>query len=360
MNRREMLLSTAAGLSASLLGAKASGSAPASPERSQLGVCVYCRGLRIRAERSRGGNLDDPLNFLEHCYKLGAGGIQIPLKIKDEAYTSKLRRRAEEHAMFVEGIAGLPRDRDDVQRFAAEVETARRAGATVIRVVMIPGRRYERFNSLDEFREFSKRGTSSLELAEPVAARHRMRLAVENHKDQRVSERLEVLRRIDSEYVGACVDTGNSFVLMEDPVEVVRAYAPWAFSVHLKDQAVTEYEDGFLFADVALGKGFLDLPEMVRILRKARPDVQFCLETITRDPLKVPCLTDKYWATFPDVPGRDMARTLRIVRANASSEPLPRVSHLGPDEQVAREDENVMKSLACSLDRLNLAAIIGE
>jgi sugar phosphate isomerase/epimerase len=30
---------------------------------------------------------------------------------------------------------------------------------------------------------------------------------------------LEMLKRIDSEYVGVCIDTGNSFSLLEDPIE---------------------------------------------------------------------------------------------------------------------------------------------
>ena len=101
----------------------------------------------------------------------------------------------------------------------------------MIRVVMMPGRRYERFSSADEFGKFAQMGLESLRLAEPVAARHGVRLAVENHKDQRIAERLEVFRRLSSEYVGACVDTGNSFTLMEDTIEVVEAYAPWALSV---------------------------------------------------------------------------------------------------------------------------------
>ena len=72
-----------------------------------------------------------------------------------------------------------------------------------------------------------------------------------------------------------CVDTGNSFALCEDPMEVVRAYAPFAFSVHVRDQAVQDYEDGFLFTDTALGQGFLDVPATVR--RAARGPARRCV-----------------------------------------------------------------------------------
>lgn len=353
MNRRDVLLSIAGGFSASVLGAPSRLLGATELKKTQLGVCVYCLGIRCRAERGRGTDLADPVNFLEHCRQLGAGGIQVPLKTKDTAYTSRLRGRAESYEMFIEGIAGLPRDRADVERFEAEVRTAREAGAKVIRVVMIPGRRYQRFRSADEFGKFARRGLESLQLAEPVAARHGVRLAVENHKDQRIPERLDVFRRLSSEYVGACVDTGNSFALLEDTIEVVEAYAPWAFSVHLKDQAVAEYDDGFLFADVPLGKGFLDLARMVAMLRGAKPEVRFSLEVITRDPLEVPCFTEEYWATFADVPGRELARTLRTVRQNRC-ESLPHVSDLPLDEQVKREEENVKSCLAYARRSLGL------
>ena len=355
MNRRDVLRSMAGGLCAAALGAPAGLLGSTSSQRTRLGVCTYCLGIRSRAERARGTGVDfsDPLCFLDHCHQIGAGGIQVALNTKDEAYTSKLRRQAERYQMFVEGIMDLPRDQADLERFEAEIRTAKQAGAKVIRVVMIPGRRYERFNSADEFRQAADRGLKSLQLAEPVAARHGVRLAVENHKDQRVPERLEVLKRVSSEYVGACVDTGNSFALLEDPMEVIEAYAPWAFSVHLKDQALGEYEDGFLFADVPLGEGFLDLAEMVRILKEAKPQIEFSLELITRDPLKVPCLTEKYRATFADLPARELAHTLRIVRENASDR-LPQVSRLPLEEQVKREEENVKRSLAYARDRLGL------
>ena len=41
----------------------------------------------------------------------------------------------------------------------------------------------------------------------------------------------------------------------------------------------------------------LDLPRIVRTLKSARPEIRLNLEMITRDPLKVPCLSDRYWTT---------------------------------------------------------------
>ncbi len=216
-----------------------------------------------------------------------------------------------------------------------------------------PAGAYEFFDSLEKFREYEAKGQMALEMAAPVAEKLQLPLAIENHKDQRNDARVALLEHISSEYVGACVDTGNSVALLEDPLETVAAFAPWAHSVHLKDQAVQLYDEGFLLADIPLGAGFLDLPAMVDLLREKRPDVRFTLELITRDPLKVPCLSEEFWATFPDVPGRDLARTLRAVR-EGSTDSLQYPSLLLPEKQVALEDSNVRTSLDYARDHLGL------
>ena len=163
-----------------------------------------------------------------------------------------------------------------------------------------------------------------------------MPLAVENHKDHRDEQRIALFEHISSEYVGACVDTGNSFALLEDPIETIERFAPWAHSVHLKDQAVKPYEDGFLLGDIPLGQGFIDLKRIVRILREKKPEIRFSLELITRDPLKVPVLKTKYWATFPEVPGSDLARTLKDVQSKAADR-LQGVTSLSEEDQLALE-----------------------
>ncbi len=63
-------------------------------------------------------------------------------------------------------------------------------------------------------------------------------------------------------------------------------------------------------------------------------------ELITRDPLKVPVMTDKYWVTWPDRSGRYLADTIRLVNANASTKPLPVVSTLLPEAQAEVEESN--------------------
>jgi hypothetical protein len=83
---------------------------------------------------------------------------------------------------------------------------------------------------------------------------------------------------------------------------------------------------------------------MVATVRRFNPSARFQLEMITRDPLSIPCLSEKYWATLGRVPGTDLARTLARVKSVARREPLPRVSGMTTPEQVDIEERHVRES----------------
>jgi sugar phosphate isomerase/epimerase len=351
MTRRGFMAAVGGVCAASWTGAFA-----AAGTTTSVGLATDVWGIHNKAQAAGGqkGEQSDPLAFLDRCQEFGAGGMQGPLGIRDNQYTARLRRAAEQRQLYVEGSIMLLGEKLDAEAIEKQIVTAKDAGATVVRTVVIPGRRYEYFTSAEQFAKASERALAALRLAEPIAARHRMRIAVENHKCHRVAERLEMLKKLSSEWVGMCVDMGNSFSLCEDPLEAVKAYAPYAYSVHVKDQAVREYESGFLFGDAPLGQGFLDLPAMVRVLREARREVRFSLEVITRDPLQVPVLTPRYWATMPDVPASDLARTMATVKAKSPREALPTISQLSIEKQVECESRNIAQSLVYARERLGL------
>jgi len=305
----------------------------------RLGIGMHSYGLHWKA-----GPFNDALSFLDYAHGLGAGGVQVSIGQRDATYARKLREKCEAWEMYLESQASLPADESAVMRFTAEVQTAQAAGATIMRTAMLGGRRYEIFNTAQEFEAFAAKSWKSLTLAEPILKKHGVRLAIENHKDWLIPELLRIVQKISSEYVGICIDTGNSIALLEGPLAVVEAYAPFAISTHVKDMGVAQYEHGFLLSEVPLGAGFLDLARMIQILERANPKIQWNLEMITRDPLEIPYLQDKYWATLKSMPARQLAEAVAMVRAHEQA--LPRVSQLSEAEKLKAEDDNVRQSLA--------------
>lgn len=348
MNRRKALKNLAA---VSLAAGVARGEGPA--RRQPLGLVIHSYAVRgkdpLEPDFPR---ISGPLSFVLYAASLGAAGVQTRLGTPTAGELQRLKESVEARGMYVEGIVALPKDDTDVRRFETEILAAKAAGADVIRSVCLSGRRYEEFRSRDEFDAFARRAWRSLTLAEPVVARHQVRLAVENHKEWRIDEMLAWLKRLSSEYVGVCLDTGNSIALLEEPQAVVEAYAPWTVTTHLKDMGVEEYGDGFLLSEVPFGQGFLNLPSIVATIHKHRPAARLNLEMITRDPLRVPCLTDGYWATMSELRASELAAALARVRRHKFPGTLPVVSTLSHRQQLEREAENVGVCLRYAAQKL--------
>jgi 3-oxoisoapionate decarboxylase len=293
--------------------------------------------------------------LLELAAEVGAAGAHGGMTDISDDWARRTRRMKEELDMYLEIQTFLPRP--DVDEFEQAVKVAKEAGATSLRVVCLLGRRYELMASLDDWKEAIAGYHRQIAAALPIVERHRMPLGIENHKDWRVDQQVALLEHYSSEYLGVCLDTGNNLAVLDDPIETVEKLAPWTCNVHFKDMAMEECETGFLLSEVPLGEGMLDMPRITDIIRKARPDVRFSLEMITRDPLLVPCLTDRYWASWDDDNGgRDLARMLSRIRGHGARPPLPRITGLDPAGRRALEDEFVDRSIRYAAESLGLGA----
>jgi len=333
MNRRTFLLAASAAC------------APAAAPQTKMGIAVTSYLSFARPV--------DTLEFLEHAHTLGAGGIQMHLAYHETGYARKLRARAEQLGMYFEAMASLPA-RDDSTAFEQTAAAAREAGARCIRVNCLPGRRYENFTNLADWRQAVARGRAAVDVALRIVERLQVPLAIENHKDFTAEEMAALMKEKASRWLGVCLDTGNNIALLDDPMEAVETLAPYALCTHVKDMGVEPYPDGFLLSEMPLGEGMLAMRRIVDTIHRARPETRFTLEMITRDPLKVACLTDRYWATFPERRERNLARAMRMVRERKAVRPLPVVSGLPREAQLRLEEENVRQSLRYAQERLGL------
>lgn len=294
---------------------------------------------------------NDSYQFLERCHSLGAAGMQAPLN----GDLAKLRARAEALGMYIEGWAPMPKcgpHGDDTFAFEQALKDAMAVNAVAVRTACLDTRRYETFSSNAEWRQFVSARNQSIEAALPILDRYKIPLGVENHKDWLADDLAAMLGRHSCEYLGVCLDFGNNLSLLDDPMHAIEVLAPHTVSTHLKDIAVAPAADGFLLSEVILGQGLLDLPRAISLVRQCRPSTRMSLEMITRDPLLVPCFTDKYWATLPDRNGLCLARTFRFVRDYQS--PLPTISQLAHEEQLQMEEQNVAACLRYAHEKLML------
>jgi sugar phosphate isomerase/epimerase len=282
----------------------------------------------------------DTLNFLDRCQAFGAAGIQAVLR-NDPL---EVRARAEKYEMYFEAMVPLPKA-GDTSEFEQSLKNAKAAGATALRAACLGTRRFETFPTLESWQAHVAESHQSLAAALPLLDKYKIPLGLENHKDWTTDELLAILEHYSSEYFGVCLDFGNNISLLDPPMPSLEKLAPFAVTTHIKDMAVEPYEEGILMSEVILGQGYLDLPRIVSLIQQARPLTRLTLEMITRDPLRIPMLTDAYWPTFPDKTAPELARTLRFVNQHKAPEPLPRISHLNKAELSLLEDQNVIDCL---------------
>jgi 3-oxoisoapionate decarboxylase len=360
-SRRQVLAATGAASILSVI--RPSAAAPAAPqaEKTPAPAKAFVRmggtptAFALHSQAATGGS--QPFDMVEHCRSLNLAGVQTnPPSTEPEAIRA-FRQKLEKYNMHLICDPRLPRQDSDLAAFETQVKAFKEAGAGACHAALT-GRRYEDYTTFEPFKQMFEQCKKSVELAEPILRKYKMKLGIENHKGWRSAEQANWLKQLSSEWVGVCLDFGNNISLCEDPMEAARTLAPYTVFAHIKDMAVEEYEDGFLLSEVPMGEGILDLKQMVQMLRKVDPGMIFDLEMITRDPLKIPVFTSKYWVTFDDsyspLPGRDLAKVLTLVKKNRPKSPLPRITGLSREAQVRLEDEYNAKCIAYARQSLDL------
>jgi sugar phosphate isomerase/epimerase len=334
--RRDVLMGGVAMATASVMPALG-----ADRPKSPLGVAQTALGHYFRKLRggAEGRGAPDPIATVDYVRSLGAGGIQMSIPLDTDI--RKLRAGLDHHGMFFEGdIRLIAKPGDDTAEFEKGLRMYKALGAPCVRTVCFVGRRYENFTTLQQYKDWRDNALKVLDVCVPIADHVGIPLAMENHKDRVVDEEVEVLKKYSSANFGALVDFGNNISLCDDPVDTITKLAPYVKSCHMKNMGVQTYKDGFLLSEVLFEDGFIDIPAMWKLLKAANPKLQPMHELITRDPLKVPVLTDKYWVTWPDRSGKFLADTIRLVNANESKKPLPVISTLSEADQAAAEESN--------------------
>jgi len=321
-----------------------------------LGIAYTSFPIRSRQASQGGEGPAIPAEkYIDLCKSFGGDGCQMAfsqLASTDEDYLKRVRRALEDKGMFLELSLG-GKVLADAEEFGRVASVAQQLGVTRARVA-INGRRYEEFSDLQKWKEFANHWQQVLLQAEPMLKQHKLTIGLENHKEWLVDELAGMLKKVSSPYLGACVDFGNNLALLEDSLQVAEKLAPYAVTTHLKDMAVAPSEEGFLLSEVPLGQGITPLAKIMEVLRRSRSDIRFCLEMITRDPLKVPYLDDKYWASHEK---RDTAKIEKFktsVLSKAWTKPLPKISGMSSQRMLAVEDDNIRRCVAYAKRTLGL------
>lgn len=102
---------------------------------------------------------------------------------------------------------------------------------------------------------------SILKNAESDLQKHKIIIAIENHDRFLASQFLQIVDKVNSPFVGICLDCANSFGAGEGFKEVVNCLAPYVVNLHLKEISINrkDHKMGFDIVGKPFGEGCLPL-----------------------------------------------------------------------------------------------------
>lgn len=98
-----------------------------------------------------------------------------------------------------------------------------------------------------------------------------LQIAIENHTDTYADEVLWLIKQLDHPQIGACIDTINSYIVMEGPEAAVEKMLPYSVCCHFCDDLIVVDPMGVHDVGVASGQGSLDMPKILKRIKEASP-----------------------------------------------------------------------------------------
>jgi sugar phosphate isomerase/epimerase len=203
----------------------------------------------------------DVFRFIDHAKEMGFTGVNISangpgyrnLGGSTADHFAKVKDYLEQQNMAAE----LDTSDTSVPHMSDMLNVAKAIGAGTVRV-------YTRYQaSVDEMMKWTVADLKQLAL---VAAELEVQIVLENHEDFTGKQICEILDAVESPWVNALYDYGNSQNVAEDPLVALEAMGPHVTRIHMKDHIVIKYDDKYWTQGVAIGEGTLPFAELTRRL----------------------------------------------------------------------------------------------
>jgi sugar phosphate isomerase/epimerase len=285
-------------------------------------------GIDLYSLRSQGWNA---FEFLEYCSAQGVNVVHFSeirfLGGLDPAHLRRVREAAQRLGLEVEiGMGSICPSSNlfDASQGTAEeqlarmIEAAATIGSPMVRAVM--GNRYDRSGevALDCHIENTIR---VLRAVRSRAIDAGISIAMENHGgDLRAVELKHLIEEAGTDFVGACVDSGNMPMTLDVPLAGLETLAPYVLTSHVRDSEMWRTPCGVAVRWVPLGEGSVDIREYLRRYMELCPGRAITIEMIRIEPRCLDCLTLEFWSAFRQMTAEELARYLAL--AERGREPL--------------------------------------
>ncbi len=208
----------------------------------------------------------DIFKLMDYAVNVGLQGLHVTAVDcgnTDKENLKKIRKAARDRDLYLEFNFALAEKGDPRIRISLDsaIEIAEALGAEIAKVSMDIKRPRPVCASrhhpevMRQFEELAERVSKLLSKAEAAG----VRFAFENHCDCFASEVIWLIKQLNHPCVGACVDTVNSLMVMEDPMYAIEQLVPYSITNHFCDHMIIRDEFGCRVVGVACGDGDIDL-----------------------------------------------------------------------------------------------------
>ena len=215
-----------------------------------------------------------PEGLLKKARDYGIGVVQlcdnIPLhKMKLEELNAISKMAAEMGIELEIGTRGV--EPDHLWKY---LEIARNLNASLLRTMI---------NPVNNVIPLVSETVSYLKEVLPQFENAGVSIAIENYEMVTSSDLAEIVRKVDSEFVGVCLDTVNSFGALECPDKVIKKLSPYVMNLHVKDFKINRlpHRMGFIVEGCPAGEGKLNLDRILDLLYRESKDPNVILELWT-------------------------------------------------------------------------------
>lgn len=284
-------------------------------------------GIDLFSIRSSGWT---PFQYLDYCAKWKANVVHFSeIRFIGSLETENLKKvRAHSEKLGIELEIGMRSICPTSKAFDAKQGTAEEQLTRMINAAKTAGSRIVRAflgTMADRVGDIPIEGHIENTVKVLRAVRNRaidagVKIAIENHAgDMQGRELKTLIEGAGTDFVGACIDSGNPLWTIEDPHVTLDILAPYVLTSHIRDSKVWRIPEGIAMRWVRMGEGNVDMDGYVRKFLEKCPGKALSLEIIVTPPRVFPVFDPKFWDGYRNVPAWQFARFLALAESGTPS-----------------------------------------
>lgn len=261
-----------------------------------------------------------PLQLVETAFRYGYEGVILTASslLEDERLRYQIRERLQELNMYLE-LGGPQADpilsgksiEEILVEWQAVFSIAKEIGANIL-ITSLGTWPWESRTIREDGKTLYhqiKEGINVLTEIGKMAIDYSMTIAIHT-SFFRADEYINIIEEVGLPSVRLCLDTANSFLVLEDPIEFARKVAPFVCSTHLKDTCIYLEENGMVWhGGCPLGRGIVNLLEIIDILYQQNPEINLTIEDHWGR-MVVPVFNQEFMSTLGDRSGTEISKLL--------------------------------------------------